>query len=229
MFVDTGAFPRGIVLRTIGATRLDPASLTMYGYLSLIYMYDPMNLAMPQMMNSFKLLRAGRLEGKRWPWATVLAIAVMLVVGAAALAQVIYLEGGANRTWLWDYPQWAFGELESTLRDPEGADTWLRLALGSGAVVTLLLTWLNTSFMWWQLSPIGFVIASSWSTNFLLWASVMIGWATSTTVRRIGGLKLYRQMRPAFVGLILGDYLTRAVLAGLAAALGIKAGVSYGW
>ena len=229
MFVDTGAFPRGVVLRTLGAARLDPASLTMYSYLSLIYMYDPMNLAMPQIMNGFKLLRSGRLEGRRWPWATALSIAVMLVVGWAALLWVIYGHGGANRTWLWDYPQWAFGELDSTLRTPEAADTWLRLALGSGAIFTLLLTWLNTSFLWWPLSPIGFIIASSWSMNFLLWGSVLIGWTLSSVVRRIGGLKLYRQVRPAFLGLVLGDYLTRAGLAGLSAVFGIKAGVSYGW
>ncbi len=229
MYVDTGAFPRGVVLRTLGAARFDPASLTMYSYLSLIYMYDPMNLAMPQIMNSFKLLRSGRLEGKRWPWTTALSILVMLIVGWAALLLVIYRHDGANRTWLWDYPQWAFGELDATLRTPETSDIWLRLALASGAAFTLLLSWMNTNYLWWPLSPIGFVIASSWSMNFLLWGSVFIGWSLSTVIRRIGGLKLYRQMRPAFLGLILGDYLTRAALAGLSAVFGIKAGVSYGW
>ena len=58
---------------------------------------------------------------------------------------------------------------------------------------------------------------------------VLIGWTLSSVVRRIGGLKLYRQVRPAFLGLVLGDYLTRAGLAGLSAVFGIKAGVSYGW
>jgi len=229
MFVDTGFFPRAVVLRTLGAGPLNPASLTMYTYLSLIYMYDPMNLAMPQIMNSFKLLRSGRLEGRRWPWAAALSVAVMLVVGWAALVWVICHHGGANRTWLWDYPQWAFGELESTMRTPEMPEGWLRLALGIGAVFTLILVWLNTSFVWWPLSPIGFLIASSWSTNFLLWGSVFIGWGLSTGVRRYGGLKLYRQARPAFLGLILGDYLTRAGLAGLSAVFGVKSVVSYGW
>ncbi len=30
----------------------------------------------------------------------------------------------------------------------------------------------------------------------------------STLIRGYGGLRLYRQMRPAFIGLILGEYLT---------------------
>jgi len=229
MFVDTGVFPRAVVLRTFGALPFSPASLTMYSYLSLIYMYDPMNLAMPQIMNSFKLLRAGHLEGRRWPWAAGLSVAIMLVVGWLALVSVISHHGGANRTWLWDYPQWAFGELDSTLRSPETPDNSLRIALGVGAAFTLLLVWLNASFVWWPLSPIGFLTASSWSTNSLLWASVLIGWALSTVVRRYGGLKLYRQARPAFIGMILGDYLTRAGLAGLSAAFGVKSVVSYGW
>ncbi len=229
MYVDTGFYPRGVVLRTLGASPLSPASLTMYSYLSVIFMYDPMNLAMPQIMNSFKLLRSSRLEGRGWFGAVMLSVAVMLVVGFVALVLAVSNHGGANRTWLWDYPQWAFGELDSSLRAPETPDNWLRLAMVLGAAFTIVLVWLNTSFVWWPLSPIGFLVASSWSTNFLLWGSVLIGWVFSTAVRRYGGLKLYRQMRPAFIGLILGDYLTRAGLAGLSAIFGVKSVVSYGW
>jgi hypothetical protein len=104
MYVDTGIFPREVIMRTVGASAVGATSLTMYAYLSVIYMYDPMNLAMPQMMNSFKLLQAGRVRGRVWPWATALSIAVMLVVGLAALLYVNHYHGGANRTWLYDYP-----------------------------------------------------------------------------------------------------------------------------
>ena len=62
-----------------------------------------------------------------------------------------------------------------------------------------------------------------------MWGSVFIGWAVSVAIRRWGGFLLYRKARPAFLGLVLGDYLTRAGLAGLSALLGIHAGVSYGW
>ncbi len=229
MYVDTGVFPRGVMMRTVGAPSIGVTSLTLYAYLSVIHMYDPMNLAMPQMMNSFKLLHAGRLRGRIWPWATALSIVVMLVVGFAALLYVNHYYGGANRTWLYDYPQSAFGELEASLHEPEMPDNMLRLALLVGATFMLVLVWLNSAFVWWPLSPVGFIMASSWSNNWLMWGSVFIGWAVSTLVRRSGGFLFYRRMRPAFLGLILGDYLTRAALAGVSARLGIRAGVSYGW
>lgn len=229
MYVDTGIFPREVMLRTVGAQTVGVTSLTMYAYLSVIYMYDSMNLAMPQMMNSFKLLQAGRLRGRVWPWATALSIGVMLVVGLVALLYVNHYYGGANRTWLYDYPQWAFTELETTLRDPEVPNNMLRLALVVGTGVMLGLVWLNSTFVWWPLSPVGFIMASSWNSNHLMWGSVFVGWAVSTVIRRYGGLLFYRKARPIFLGLILGDYLTRASLAGLSAILGIHGGVSYGW
>jgi len=229
MYVDTGIFPREVMLRTVGAQAIGVTSLTMYAYLSVIYMYDSMNLAMPQMMNSFKLLQAGRLRGRTWPWPTALSISVMLVVGLVALLYVNHYYGGANRTWLYDYPQWAVTELETTLRDPEVPNNMLRLALLAGAGFMLALVWLNTTFVWWPLSPVGFIMASSWNSNWLMWGSVFVGWGLSTVIRRYGGLLFYRKARPVFLGLILGDYLTRASLAALSAILGIHGGVSYGW
>ena len=72
-------------------------------------------------------------------------------------------------------------------------------------------------------------MASSWNSNWLMWGSVFVGWGLSTVIRRYGGLLFYRKARPVFLGLILGDYLTRASLAALSAILGIHGGVSYGW
>ena len=224
MYVDTGFFPRLIILRSIGATPLGVPSLTMYTYLSVIFMYDPMNLAMPQMMDSFKLLTAGRLRGKAWPWAAGLAILVMLGIGIPALLKVLYQHGTSSLSrWpFYSYPQWAFGELDASLRTPEGADSWLRAALVLGGVFMLLLVWLHSSFVWWPLSPVGFLIASSYEANRTLWASVLIGWALTALVRRYGGLRLYRSMRPAFLGLVLGQYLTSAGLAILSGLFGMN-------
>ena len=224
MYVDTGFFPRQIVMRTIGATALGVPSLTMYSYLSVMFMYDPMNLAMPQMMDSFKLLNAGKLRGKNWPWVAGLAIVVMLGLGIPALLRVLYQHGtGSLSRWpFYSYPSWAFSELDSSLRSPEGPDNWLRLALMLGGAFMLLLVWLHSSFVWWPLSPVGFLIASSWEANRTLWASVLIGWMLTTLVRRYGGLRLYRSLRPAFVGLVLGQFLTDASLAILSSALGMQ-------
>lgn len=224
MYVDTGFFPRGVMLRTVGAVPIGAPSLTLYAYLSVIYMYDPMNLALPQVMNGFKLLHSGRVRGRGWAGAAALAVAVMLGVGLAALVWVLYRQGaGSLGRWPFhSYPNWAFGELDASLRTPETADNWLRLALVLGAGFTGLLVWLHGNFVWWPVSPVGFLIASSYETNRSLWANVLIAWAATTLVRRYGGLKLFRSLRPAFLGLVLGQCLTDAALALLSSALGIQ-------
>jgi hypothetical protein len=222
MYVDTGFFPRWVIMRTVGARPLGPASLTLYSYLSVIYMYDPMNLAMPQMMDSFKLLHSGRLRGRLFPWAAALAVVAVLGVGLPALLKVVY-HHGASALGRWpftSYPSWAFNELNTTLHTPEIPDNWLRAALAIGAAVTLGLVYLNTTFVWWPLSPVGFLIASSYETNRSLWVNVFIAWALSGLIRRYGGLRLYRTLRPAFLGLVLGQYLTDGALAILSSALG---------
>jgi hypothetical protein len=223
MYVDTGFFPRGVVLYTIGAVPLKPVALTMYSYLSVIFMYDPMNLAMPQMMNSFKLAHSARLRGLAFSLAALVAMTVILCVGIPALLKVIY-SGGATALPHWpftSYPEWGFGELDATLRVPEPASNWLRLALVLGAAFTLLLVWLNATFVWWPLSPVGFLIASSYETNRSLWLNVFIAWVLTTLIRRYGGLRLFRSFRPAFLGLVLGQYLPSGVFAIISSIFGI--------
>ncbi len=224
MYVDTGFFPRAIMLRTVGALPIGVSSLTMYAYLSVIYMYDPMNLAMPQIMNSFKLVHSGRLRGSAFTWAATAAFVSAIGFGIIALLKMLHTYGASSLP-LWpftDYPGWAFTELAATLRAPEAPDNWLRAALGLGAGFTLLLVWLNSRFIWWPVSPIGFLIASSYETNRSIWSSAFIAWVLSTLIRRYGGLGLFRRLRPAFLGLVLGDILTGGALAILSSALGIS-------
>jgi len=223
MYVDTGYFPRWVTLRTIGALPIGPTSLTMYAYLSVIYMYDPMNLAMPQMMNSFKLVHSGRLRGSSFTLGAVLALVAVTGFGLVALLRMLHQHGASSlAAWPFtSYPRWAFGELDATLRSPEVPDNWLRLAVGTGAAFTLLLVWLHSRFVWWPVSPVGFLIASSYETNRSMWMNVFIAWALSTLIRRYGGLRLFRTLRPAFLGLVLGQYLTQGALAIISSIFGI--------
>jgi len=58
-------------------------------------------------------------------------------------------------------------------------------------------------FLWWPVHYLGFPIGATlpviWS-----WFSIFIGWLLKGLVLKYGGVKLYRQLRPLFLGLILG-------------------------
>lgn len=90
-----------------------------------------------------------------------------------------------------------------------------------GAGFTLLLVWLNSQFVWWPVSPVGFLIASSYETNRSLWVNVFIAWALTGLIRRYGGLRLFRTFRPVFLGLVLGEYLPRGLFAIISSIFGI--------
>ncbi len=209
MYVSQGTTNRAVVVSALGARPLGPASLLMYAYLGGIYMNDPYNLAMPQMLNSFKLVRTARISGRSLTAVSAVAVVVMLAAGVPAMIAMIHTHGA---TKLGDWPfsmwgRWHFGEVVTSLRFPEPPDNWLRLALLLGGGFMVALSWLHTNVVGWPVSPIGFLIASAWATNSNLWSCALIGWLVVTVIKRYGGLPLYRSLRPAFLGLVLGDYL----------------------
>jgi len=223
MSTDTGFYPRWVVVRLFGSAPLGEPALTLFAYLSAIFTFEPDNLAMPQMMNSFKLLHTGRLRGKWFPLAAGLAMVLLLATGIPALLKVIY-SNGASSLGVWPFTsdsRWAFNELDHSLRNPDPPDNWLRLAVVIGAAAMIGLTWIHTHFVGWPVSPVGFLVGSSWGTNYKLWTNALIAWVLTTLIRRYGGLTLYRAFRPAFLGLVLGQYLTDGTLAIVSSVLGI--------
>ena len=73
-----------------------------------------------------------------------------------------------------------------------------------GAALTGILSALRWRFVAWPLHPIGYLVANSYAAK-KVWFSLFIGWAAKLLVLRLGGSRLFRQVRPLFVGLILGE------------------------
>jgi hypothetical protein len=213
MFVAWGAMPRSVIVGLLGATPLKAQTHVMYAYMNGIYMSDPYNLVMPQMMNSFKLVRSEKIGGRAFTAAAALAVVVMLAIGIPAMLRMIYMNGGTKLSdWPFSmWPRWGFGDVDVSLRNPEPADNWLRVAVAVGACTMLGMSWLHLNMSWWPMSPIGYIMASSWAMDNVLWGAAFVGWLIVVLVKRFGGLSLYRRIRPVFLGLILGDYLGGAV------------------
>jgi hypothetical protein len=203
-------------VRTVGGATIGARSLTIDTYAQSMFLDEAysMNQPMTHMLTSFRVLRASRTSARYFALAAAAGVVVMLGVGLPALLEWAH-RGGAIRLNSWYFGEQAhgaFGQLDTALRNPVPASNILRLAVLLGAAVMLGLTYMHMHFLWWPLSPIGFVIASSEITNRVIWANFLIGWLANTIIRRAGGFRLYLQVRPAFVGLVLGDILTRLVL-----------------
>jgi hypothetical protein len=212
LYPDTGRYGYSFLLNMMGSNALPTTSLVIYTYFVYVYMQDPMNVAMPQMMNSFKLTDTARIKGRQWTIAAAVAIATVIVAGVAGLLNMLYHKGASQlEQWpFYSWASWAFEDLSGTLRNPQAPDNYLRLGTIIGAAVLAGLVLLHTYTIWWPVSPIGFVIASTYTEDYILWHSALIAWLITTQLKRYGGLKLYRAFRPAFLGLILGDVLCGA-------------------
>jgi hypothetical protein len=222
MFVDTGFFPRGLLTGALGAGVFSTASLTLFTYLQTIFFADPMFCTMPHEMTGLRLGRAAGISDRQVGLAVGAGIAVMFLFAVPALLLVIYHHGAASlgRWPLTSYAQWQFGELVSSLQNPPKPSSWTYVGLGTGAAFMLFLIRMHQRFLWWGVSPIGYVIASSYETNRSLWANAVLGWLVGALIRRYGGLRLYGTWRPAFIGLILGSFVAGAITSVLAALLG---------
>ncbi len=73
-----------------------------------------------------------------------------------------------------------------------------------GALFTSLLSWGRLRFPWWPLHPVGFLMVYGYPM-LKIWFSVFLGWLCKAMVVRFGGTNLFRELRPLFVGLILGE------------------------
>jgi type IV secretory pathway VirB3-like protein len=219
---------RWTVLRMVGADAIGPRSLVMYNYLTMGFWLEPQNFGIVYLMNALKLIHVGRIRARGFAWAVIVPTVTVLLAGAAGLLYTSYRYGAVTmECWpITAVPTCTFREFGASLQSPEQASNWLRFAMVAGGAFTLLLYLLSSRFLWWPFAPIGFIVASVYHTNHHVWTNAMIAWLLTTIIRRYGGLKLYRELRPAFLGLVLGQLLTEVAMvvisAGLLGARGLR-------
>jgi hypothetical protein len=78
-----------------------------------------------------------------------------------------------------------------------------------GACLAGALQWASLALPTWPLHPIGLFIVFTYYGQ-LAWASIFIGWLLKVVLVRYGGSRLYREGRPFFLGLVLGEVFSTA-------------------
>jgi hypothetical protein len=100
----------------------------------------------------------------------------------------------------------AYNRLNGWLQSPSPPNALANGAMGVGFAFCSLLMLARIKFPWWPFHPIGYAISGSWSMN-LVWVPLLIAWVVKGALMRYGGVRLYRQAMPFFLGLILGQML----------------------
>jgi hypothetical protein len=140
------------------------------------------------------------------------AVFVAILVGTLAAwisCLAIYYHYGADNAsldaWRTGQGHYGFDELQGWLNTPHPPDHGRITASAVGLVIVILLGFLRTRFTWWPLHPIGYAVGST-DTMTWIWFPVLLGWLFKSLILRYGGVKMYRQALPFFIGLVLGDY-----------------------
>jgi hypothetical protein len=222
--VDNAYTPQHLIGNLGGTQNLSGPAMTvlaaenaLYGRADMSFLYFTSNQS--------KLAEQTDTERPVTTVALVLAVLVALIGGAAVILWLGYEHGAATfRAWPFSgNVSGQFSEAQDALANPKPPLELPTLAVAVGFAVGLLLVAMNRRYLWWAISPFGFVVASSENIAGQIWSSVLIGSVLATLIRRYGGLPVYRRLRPFFLGLILGNAVTYCLMALLEATLGVGA------
>ena len=206
-YLTTPMASQGLVLAITGTAVMPPNLVALA--LSYSWHGDIQSLFMPSAAHAARLNQLHR--GRR---GLGLAIALAVVVGFAVticfMLYLCYQYGAGNfRSWIFQPGAGAggiaFDSAVRHMRNPVDTD-WGKLGYFSlGSILYGLLSLGHYRFYWWPLHPVGLTISSVWMIQRIAF-SVFLSWAVKSLVLRLGGVQLYRQIRPFFIGLIVGFF-----------------------
>jgi len=200
--------PPIFTVNSIGSSALGAAGLISLG-LSFSWIADTRTLVMASAANGLKISGNAKITSRRIGLAFILAILISLIGSLVTTIFLAYRHGGLN------LGSWQFSGLSSYagkwiagyLHNPQGiAKAHLGFIAIGGSVMTGLI-FMRNHFLWWPLHPIGYTLGLTYPI-YCVWFSVMIAWLIKFIVLKYGGARVYRQLRPFFLGLILGSFVS---------------------
>lgn len=216
---------------------------SMYGSTVVMILFDLMSRISPVVMMTHALgldAQASPRKHVRLAWLSIGVLVLGLFVGGAVHLAISYHHSGTLDGREQPVSSWGTGLLGTAhndlLRLQDGRfniqvfNRPTRWDLGAGHMVfgaglAAGLFVLCVRWPAWPLHPIGLLMVGTFYANEA-WVSVFLGWMLKTLVLRWGGARLYRQARPLFLGLIMGEVFA-AVYWGFDPAVRIALGLPY--
>lgn len=166
---------------------------------------------MAYQLESEKIASETGIKPRHVPWWLVIAM-LLGILGAYWVHLTAYYAHGANileggtteggyRTVL---ARQEFEELASFLKAPKAPDVQRTAAAGVGLAVVAALVLIRSYVLRFPLHPLGYAMAASYGHP--IWGPFLIVWMVKSAVLRLGGMRLYRQLIPFFLGLVVGHY-----------------------
>ena len=214
-----GTTPMNAQSFTVAITGTDIGTANLLGLaMSYSWFGDVQSFFMPSAAHAAKLSEACA-NRRSMSWAIGLAVVAGFVITTACTIYLCYQYGAGNWSAWYFSPGgglggMAFNTVINQINNPIPTD-WTKLAyFGAGLLSYSILALCQNWFYWWPLHPIGLTLGSVWMINAISF-SVFLAWLFKTVILHYGGVRLYRQARPFFIGLIVGYFMGYMVQYGI--------------
>lgn len=184
-----------------------PAGLIMLAAIGYTLLADSREGLLPYATQAQYLGERHRVRS--WPltlWMGV-ALAIALVIGVVSMLLIAdHHHGHPDTFWQPPFVEGVMRPLANGVATGEGPGV-NGTALVSGAVGGVLVGIIGALRMLWPgfvFHPIGFLVCTTYATSVLVF-SVFLGWLAKALIMRYGGLRLYRQMIPAAIGVVAAE------------------------
>jgi len=85
----------------------------------------------------------------------------------------------------------------------------------TGFLIALGMVGARIRILGFPFHPLGYAMATAYGHP--LWGSALLVWAVKSFILRVGGIRLFRQYIPGFIGLVIGHFFASGVIWGLVA------------
>ena len=193
-------------VNTLGTSLVGASGLTTMG-LHFAWSADVRTFVMAQVATGLKLAEVTRLEGRRLSIAVLLAVVATLIGSAWAVIEIAYTYGGINLVG-WQFiglPRSSGRWITHNINNPTPVHWWHLGFTGLGALLMGALTWVKGRFIGFPIHPIGMTLGLT-HPIYHVWFSVFIAWLIKVFILKYGGARLYKRLRPFFLGIVLGAF-----------------------
>ena len=200
--------PQLMLVSVLGVRRIGATNLTLLSFL-YPYVRDNVSHPMPSQLEGFKIAERAPISQRKMAIAMIVALLVATPVSFWAYLHLIY-QHGAVRTegYIIGIGFETFERmLLPWLQQPHATDSTGLSFTAFASLFTLGLMFLRRQFIWFPFHPAGYALGLS-AGMVWVWSAVCVGWFIKAILLKFGGLRLYREAAPFFVGVILGDFLT---------------------
>jgi hypothetical protein len=202
--------PHHSLVSLLGTKTLGVQNLTFFA-LYFWFNRDNRSHPMPHQAEAFFLAERGNINSRQLTGAMLGVSVVAMPLCLWILLSTLYRLGvssGHVGAQINSFGGRAYGQfLQNWINSPTSTDWHGVGAMTFGFLFTLFLYVLRTRYMWWAIHPLGYSLAVH---TDLFWAAFLLSAVAKSWLLKFGGLKVYRQALPFFMGLVIGDFVMGA-------------------